>query len=69
VFVFRRVHVVAELVGGEPELGFETEMGGGVFGFCGFGSCHQQLFPLTENGRLRSGVKIGTEAAEYSDNC
>ena len=27
----RRVHVVAELVGGEPELGFEAEVGGGVF--------------------------------------
>ncbi len=32
VLVFRRVHVVAELVGGEPELGFEAEVGGGVFG-------------------------------------
>lgn len=27
--VFRRVHVVAELVGGEPELRFEAEVGGG----------------------------------------
>ena len=25
-----RVHVVAQLVGGEPELGFEAEIGGGV---------------------------------------
>ncbi len=28
VLVFRRVHVVAELVGGEPELGLEAEVGG-----------------------------------------
>ena len=26
VLVFRRVHVVAQLVGGEPELGFEAEV-------------------------------------------
>lgn len=32
VLVFRRVHVVAELVRGEPELGFKAEVGGGVFG-------------------------------------
>ena len=32
VLLFRRVHVVAELVGGEPELGFEPEGGGRVFG-------------------------------------
>ena len=31
VLVFRRVHVVAQLVGGEPELGLEAEVGGGVF--------------------------------------
>ena len=30
VLVFRRVHVVAQLVGGEPELGLEAEVGGGV---------------------------------------
>jgi hypothetical protein len=36
VLVFRRVHVVAELVGGEPELGFKAQVGGGV-GFLGFG--------------------------------
>jgi hypothetical protein len=29
VLVFRRVHVVAELVGGEPELGLEADGGGG----------------------------------------
>ena len=28
VLVFRRVHVVAELVGGEPELGLEADGGG-----------------------------------------
>gem|GEM_PF-3122194 len=37
VLVFRRVHVVAELVGGEPELGLEAKVGGGVFGGAGFG--------------------------------
>ena len=35
VLVFRRVHVVTELVGGEPELGLEAEVGGGV----GLGGC------------------------------
>ena len=30
VLVFRRVHVVAQLVGGEPELGLEAEVGGGT---------------------------------------
>jgi hypothetical protein len=30
VLVLRRVHVVAQLVGGEPELGLEAEVGGGV---------------------------------------
>jgi len=36
VLVLRRVHVVAEFVGGESELGFEAE-GGGGFGARGFG--------------------------------
>ena len=44
VLVFRGVHVVAELVGGEPELGLEAEVGGGVFRRSGRGllriSCH-----------------------------
>jgi len=35
----RRVHVVAELVGGEPEFGFEAEFGGGVGG-SGFSAGH-----------------------------
>jgi hypothetical protein len=30
VFVLRRVHVVAQLVGGQPERGLEAEVGGGV---------------------------------------
>ncbi len=39
VLVFRRVHVVAQLVGGEPELGLEAEIGrrirsSGFFRFC-----------------------------------
>ena len=33
VFVFGCVHVVAQLVGGEPGLGFKAEVGGGVAGF------------------------------------
>jgi hypothetical protein len=28
VLVFRRVHVAAQLVGSEPELGFEADVGG-----------------------------------------
>jgi len=32
VFVFRRVHVIAELVCGEPEIGLESEVGAGVTG-------------------------------------
>ena len=32
VLVLRRVHVVAQLVGGEPELGLEAEVGGVVRG-------------------------------------
>jgi hypothetical protein len=30
VLVLRRIHVVAELVGSEPELGLEADIGGGV---------------------------------------
>ena len=30
VLVFRRVHVVAQLVSGGPKLGLEAEVGGGV---------------------------------------
>ena len=30
VLVLGRTHVVAELVGGEPELGLEAEIGGGA---------------------------------------
>jgi len=33
VFVFRRVHVVSQLVGGEPELRLEAQIGSGVSGF------------------------------------
>ena len=32
VFVFGRVHVIAQLVGRKPELGFETDGGGGFGG-------------------------------------
>ena len=32
MLILRRVHVVAELVGSEPELGLEADGGGGVFG-------------------------------------
>jgi hypothetical protein len=37
VLVFRRVHVVAEFVGGEPELGFESDVGSVVRFSCGAG--------------------------------
>ena len=40
VLVLRRVHVVAQRVGGGPELGFEAEVGAGVVGL-GFLLCHQ----------------------------
>ena len=40
VLIFRRVHVVAELVGGEPELGLEADGGGGVFRAVGFCAGH-----------------------------
>jgi hypothetical protein len=37
---FRRVHVVAQLIGSEPELGFEAKVGSGVGGFAGCFACH-----------------------------
>ena len=40
VLVFRRVHVVAELVGGEPELGLKADGGRGLGGSGGFGTSH-----------------------------
>ena len=40
VLVLGRVHVVAQRVGGGPELGFEAEVGGGVV-VLGFGLRHQ----------------------------
>jgi hypothetical protein len=42
VLILRRVHVVAELVGSEPELGLEPEVGGGVFGAVGWDARHGQ---------------------------
>jgi hypothetical protein len=44
VLVFRRVHVVAELVGGEPELGLEADGGRGLGGSGGFGASHGRSF-------------------------
>jgi hypothetical protein len=35
VLVLGRVHVAAEFVRGEPELGFEAEVGGGVVAVAG----------------------------------
>ena len=40
VLVFRRVHVVAQLIGGEPELGFEADGGGGLSGGVGCSAGH-----------------------------
>jgi hypothetical protein len=42
MLILRRIHVVAELVGGKPELGLEAEvgrrvLGGGGFAFGGHG--------------------------------
>lgn len=33
MLVFRRVHMVAELIGRQPEFGFKTDIGGGGGGF------------------------------------
>jgi hypothetical protein len=44
VLVFCRVHVVAELVGGEPELGLEAEVGAGVRGLPGAGLLRVRRF-------------------------
>jgi len=49
VLVFRRVHVVAQLVGGEPELGLEAEVGGGIVLFAG---CFRHQFPFCYRGIL-----------------
>ena len=46
VLVLRRVHVVTELVGGQPELGFKAEVGTvAVFGIC---QRAMVLFPVYE---------------------
>ena len=34
------VHVVAQLIGSEPELGLEAKVGSGVGGFAGCFACH-----------------------------
>jgi hypothetical protein len=39
----RRVHVVAELVGGKPQFGFKAEIGGGVFRLTGFCAGHDEI--------------------------
>jgi hypothetical protein len=52
VLVFRRVHVVAELVGGEPELGFKSEVSAGFLGFLLLGTSHGD-----EAGNLAEGLE------------
>ena len=50
VLVFRRVHIVAQLVGGEPQLGLEAEGGadrGGGFGFSRFGHAFDSRMGVT----------------------
>ena len=62
VLVFRRIHVVAELVGGQPQLCLGAEMGGGVFGgTVGFRAGHSQkgagasrAASFSEGGRSRA---------------
>jgi hypothetical protein len=44
MLVLGRVHVAAELVRGEPELGFEAEVGGGVVLRGGAGAGHLRAF-------------------------
>ena len=36
VLVFRRVHVVAKLIGGKPKFGLKSKVGGTTFGGVGF---------------------------------
>src|SRR5690606_32379807 len=57
-------HVVAELVGGEPELGLEADGGGGVVGL-GLGgcfACHEGISPIQAgNGEEGKTVGLGEE--------
>lgn len=49
MLVFRRIYVIAQLVSGEPELGFEADVGGRIVDFsC---CCCHQTFPELLIGR------------------
>jgi hypothetical protein len=53
MLVFGGVHVVSELIGGLPELGFKTQRG--IVGrFWGALSCHESCPPLQSARRLSS---------------
>ena len=57
VLVFRRVHVVAQLISGEPELGLEADGGGGLGGGGGgFGAGHDfRISPWEPIGSRQQG--------------
>jgi len=55
MLVFHRIHVVPELVGGEPELGFKTEVGGGVLG----AGITGLVRAMGDNRTLWGGLQVG----------
>lgn len=59
VLVFGRVHVAAQLVGGEPELGFEAEVCSGVVLRGGAGAGH-------EMGKFLAGLEMKSRRIQRS---
>ena len=53
MLVFRRIHVAAELVGSEPKLGFEADVGGGVVFAISGASSHARAAVLSGEMRKR----------------
>ena len=62
VLVFRRVHVVAQLVSGEPELGLEADGGGGLGGAGGVSAGHE----VVDQGLVKRGGNQGISNAELT---
>lgn len=65
VLVLRGVHVVAQLVGGEPTLGLEADGGGGV-AFFGGSRRHQLVIP---SGRGVDGLTKHPTHSILADSC
>ena len=63
VLVFRRVHVVAQLVGGEPELGLEADCGGGLRRMLGLGAGHHQYMTVFGKSGTHSGMDASISTA------